>query len=286
MWNLPSATGATAGPDRLTPSDAVAWRDLAVTVATAGAARVRARAGAADLRVDTKSSATDPVTEVDREVEAMVVDALLRARPDDGLLGEEGASRPGTSGVRWLIDPIDGTVNFLYGIPGCNVSVAAEHDGRIVAAAVVDPLHDDVFAAARGHGATRNGAPITASAATDPAHSLVGTGFGYDPDRRRRQAEVLTRVITQVRDVRRVGAAAVDLCWVGCGRLDGYWEKGLQAWDWAAGSLVAEEAGATVGTSGDTPLPDGLPDACIVAAAPGLYEPLRRIVTAAGAADA
>lgn len=262
------------------------WRDLAVSVATAGAEMVRERAGAPDLRVDTKSSATDPVTEVDRQVEAMIVDRLLHARPDDGVVGEEGASRPGTTGVRWIIDPIDGTVNFLYGIPGCNVSVAVEEDGVVVAGAVVDPLHGDTFAAARGHGATRNGAAIRASRATDPARSLVATGFGYDPDRRRRQAEVLVRVLPQVRDVRRLGAAAIDLCWVACGRLDGYWEKGLHPWDWAAGGLVAEEAGAVVGTVGDVALPGGLPDACIVAAGPDLFAPLRGIVTAAGAADA
>lgn len=267
----------------MAPADVLGWRDLAVTVATAAAERVRDRAGAADLRVESKSSATDPVTEVDREVESMVVEALLEARPDDGVRGEEGASRPGTSGVRWLIDPIDGTVNFLYGIPGCNVSVAAEHEGRIVAAAVVDPLHGDVFAAGRGHGATRNGRAIAASPAQDPAHSLVATGFGYDSERRGRQAEVLTRVLPQIRDIRRVGAAAVDLCWVACGRLDGYWETGLQAWDWAAGSLVATEAGAVVGTVGDAPLPESLPGACIVAAAPGLYEPLRALVADAGA---
>ncbi len=264
------------------PTDHLAWRDLAVAVATAGAERVAARAGAADLRVDTKSSDTDPVTEVDREVETMVVEALLRARPDDGVVGEEGASRPGTTGVRWLIDPIDGTVNFLYGIPGCNVSVAAELDGRIVAGAVVDPLHGDVFAAARGHGATRNGVALTAAAPPDPARSLVGTGFGYDPERRRRQAEVLARVLPRVRDIRRVGAAAVDLCWVACGRLDGYWEMGLQSWDWAAGGLVAEEAGVVVGTVDDRPLPGALPDACIVAAAPGLFGPLRDLVAEAG----
>ena len=263
----------------------LAWRDLAVAVARAGAERIRARAGAADLRVDTKSTETDPVTEVDREVEAMVVASLLAARPDDGVVGEEGADRAGTSGVRWLVDPIDGTVNFLYGIPGCNVSVAAEVGGQVVAAAVVDPLHGDVFAAARGHGATRNGQVLRATAASDPARSLVGTGFGYDPERRRRQAEVLVRVLPQVRDVRRLGAAAVDLCWVACGRLDGYYETGLQAWDWAAGGLVAEEAGARVGTVGDVPLPDGLPGACIVAAAPDLFDPLRALVAAAGAAE-
>lgn len=266
--------------------DPAALRDLAVAVATGAAERIRARAGSADLRVSTKSSATDPVTEVDREVEALLVAALLAARPDDGVVGEEGADRTGSSGVRWLVDPIDGTVNFLYGIPGCNVSVAAEHGGRIVAGAVVDPLHDDVFAAARGHGATRNGTPIACTTVAEPALALVGTGFGYDPERRRRQAEVLARVLPAVRDIRRVGAAAVDLCWVACGRLDGYYERGLQAWDWAAGGLVATEAGAVVTDLDGGPLDGRLPGPCVVAAGPRLAGPLRALVAAAGAADA
>jgi myo-inositol-1(or 4)-monophosphatase len=251
-------------------------------VATEAAARIAARAGARDLRIETKSSLTDPVTEVDREVEALIVATLLADRPDDGVLGEEGADRPGTSGVRWIIDPIDGTVDFMYGIPGCNVSIAAEVDGRVVAAAVVDPLHGDAFAAARGAGATRNGHPIAVTTVADPALALIGTGFGYDPAERARQATVLAHVLPRVRDIRRVGAAAVDLCWVACGRLDGYYERNLKAWDWAAAALIAEEAGATVGTIGDRPLPAALPQATIVASGPALYEPLRHLLGEAG----
>lgn len=262
--------------------ESTALRGLAVAVATEAANRIRARAGAPDLRITTKSTATDPVTEVDREVEALVVGSLLAARPGDGVVGEEGAAVTGTSGVRWLVDPIDGTVNFVYGIPGCNVSIAAEVDGEVVAAAVVDPLHGDTFAAARGHGATRNGGAISCTAVADPAVALVGTGFGYDPVERTRQAAVLAGVLPRVRDIRRLGAAAVDLCWVACGRLDGYYERNLQAWDWAAGGLIASEAGARVGTVGDLPLPGALPDACIVAAGPALFEPLRALVAAAG----
>lgn len=264
------------------PPSASELRDLAVAVASRGAERVRARAGAADLRVDTKSTATDPVTEVDREVEALVVGALLAVRPDDGVVGEEGADRAGTSGVGWIIDPIDGTVDFVYGIPGCNVSVAATVDGEVVAGAVVDPLHGDVFAAARGRGATRNGTPISCTTVADPALALVGTGFGYDPAERARQAAVLAHVLPRVRDIRRIGAAAIDLCWVACGRLDGYYERGLKAWDWAAGALVAEEAGARVGTVGDQALPASLPDACLVAAGPALYPGLRDLLRAGG----
>ncbi len=261
---------------------AEALRDRALAVATEAAARIAARAGARDLRIETKSSLTDPVTEVDREVEALIVATLLADRPDDGVLGEEGSDRPGTSGVRWIIDPIDGTVDFMYGIPGCNVSIAAEVDGQVVAAAVVDPLHGDAFAAARGAGATRNGHPIAVTAVADPALALIGTGFGYDPAERARQATVLAHVLPRIRDIRRVGAAAVDLCWVACGRLDGYYERNLKAWDWAAAALIAEEAGATVGTIGDRPLPSALPQATIVAAGPALYEPLRHLLGEAG----
>jgi myo-inositol-1(or 4)-monophosphatase len=198
-------------------------------------------------------------------------------------VGEEGAERAGTSGVRWIIDPIDGTVDFVYGIPGCNVSVAAEVDGVVVAGVVVDPLHRDVFAAARGAGATRNGVAIRCTTVAVPAHALVGTGFGYDPAERARQAEALTVVLPRVRDIRRVGAAAVDLCWVACGRLDGYYERNLKVWDWAAGALVAAEAGAIVGTVDGSPLPDGLPEACIVAAGPALFDGLRDLVATATA---
>jgi len=266
----------------VSPLPATDLRDLAVELATAGGERVRARAGAPDLRISAKSTATDPVTEVDRQVEAEIVARLAEVRPDDGVVGEEGASRASRSGVEWVIDPIDGTVDFLYGIPGCNVSVAAAVDGRVVAGAVVDPLHGDTFAAARGHGATRNGRPIRGTEVTDPAHALIGTGFAYDPVERARQAEVLAGVLPRIRDIRRIGAAAIDLCWVACGRLDGYYERNLHAWDWAAGGLIAEEAGAVVAPLGGGALPDLLPDACVVAAGPGLHPSLITLIAEAG----
>ncbi|HEX7135169.1 MAG TPA: inositol monophosphatase family protein [Iamia sp.] len=260
----------------------IALRDLAVAVGTEAAVRIGARAGARDLRFSTKTTVTDPVTEVDQEVEALVVELLLRARPDDGVVGEEGADRAGTSGVRWIIDPIDGTVNFMYGIPGCNVSIAAEVDGVVVAGAVVDPLHGDTFAAARGAGATRNGHPIRCTEVADPALALVATGFGYDPVERIRQSAVLAQLLPRIRDIRRIGAAAIDLCWVGCGRVDAFYERNLNPWDWAAGALVATEAGAAVGTVGDHELPLDLPAATIVACGPALFEPLRTLLTEAG----
>ena len=232
--------------------------------------------------VDTKSSLTDMVTEIDRASEQLIVDGILRVRPDDGILGEEGTNRTGTSGVRWVIDPIDGTTNYLYGHPGFAVSIAVVIDGRTVAGVVHDPLHGDVFTAILGGGSFRNGSPIGASTEVDLGNALVATGFSYEPDRRERQAAVLGKVIPRIRDIRRMGAASVDLCSVACGRVDAYWERGLQPWDHAAGALVATEAGALVGN-----LDGGNPefDFCL-AAPPALFAPLRDLLASSGAADA
>ena len=232
--------------------------------------------------VDTKTSPTDVVTEMDRASEALLVEGLLRARPDDGVLGEEGTTRPGTSGVQWVVDPLDGTTNYLYGLPAWAVSVAAEVDGRVVAAVVADPSHGEVFAATRGGGATCNGRPLAVGDGPGLATALVGTGFSYDAERRARQAAVLREVLPRVRDVRRAGAAALDLCWVAAGRLDAFYERGLQPWDLAAGALVAAEAGARTGDL------DGGPasTAFALAAAPGLFTPLRDLLEMAGAAGA
>ncbi|CAN5275133.1 inositol monophosphatase family protein [soil metagenome] len=235
-------------------------------------------------RVDvaTKTSGTDMVTEMDHASEALILEGVRSVRPDDGFLGEEGSTVAGTSGVRWVIDPIDGTTNYLYSHPGFSVSIAVEVEGVAVVGVVVDPLHDDVFTAVRGGGARCNGEPIRASAKADLPTALVGTGFAYEGDRRRRQAEVLGRIIGDIRDVRRMGAASVDLCSVACGRLDAYYERGLAPWDLAAGVLVAVEAGARVGA-----LDGGPPsDAFVLAAAPAIFDPLRRLLSAAGAGEA
>jgi myo-inositol-1(or 4)-monophosphatase len=234
------------------------------------------------LEVGTKSTGTDMVTEMDRAAEAHIVTGLLGARPDDGLLGEEGTDRSGTSGVRWIVDPLDGTTNYLYALPGYAVSIAAEVDGQVVAGVVLDVERDELFSATLGAGATRNGTPIHASPITALPLALVATGFSYDAERRRRQARVLVEVLPRIRDVRRFGAAAVDLCSVACGRVDGYWEKGLQPWDLAAGALIAAEAGAVVtDLDGGRPVTDS-----VVAAAPGIAGELRALVSGAGAADA
>ena len=194
----------------------------------------------------TKSTPTDVVTVMDTKAERLLLDRIAASRPDDGFLGEEGAARAGTSGVRWVLDPIDGTVNYLYALPGWSVSVAAEVDGHVTVGVVVVPTYGEVFAAVRGGGATRNQVPIVASSPVSLAQSLVGTGFGYDARRRRRQGQIVAQLLPVVRDVRRVGAASVDLCSVACGRLDGYFERGLAPWDLAAGGLIATEAGARV----------------------------------------
>ncbi|MGK2949426.1 MAG: inositol monophosphatase family protein, partial [Acidimicrobiales bacterium] len=192
-----------------------------------GVARAAGRllaAGAATQRAEvaTKSSPTDMVTEMDRASEALILEELLGVRPADGLLGEEGTDVAGTSGVRWVVDPLDGTTNYLYGFPGFNVSIAAEVDGEPAVGVVYDVVRNELFSATRGGGATRDGEPIRASDTVVLAEALVGTGFSYDPERRRRQAQVLVEVLPRVRDIRRQGAAAVDLCSVACGRLDGY----------------------------------------------------------------
>jgi myo-inositol-1(or 4)-monophosphatase len=196
--------------------------------------------------VERKSSRTDLVSDADRDAEAALERMLLSERPEDGLLGEEGSGRASTSGRRWVVDPLDGTTNFLYGLPAWCVSVAVEDEEGALAGAVLDPVAGELFSAARGGGATLGGRPIEASAADALDTALVATGFGYDAERRRAQARVLTRVLPRVRDIRRAGAAALDLCWVACGRVDAYYERGLQPWDWAAGALIAREAGAGV----------------------------------------
>ena len=240
-------------------------------------------AGAGDLRLDvtTKTSGTDMVSEMDRASEALIVKGILAARPDDAILGEETGSRDGTSGVRWVIDPLDGTTNYLYRHPIWAVSVGVEVDGRVDAGVVVAPGLGEVFTAERGGGAWLNGSPITVSGGTDLASALVGTGFGYDASRRGRQAAVLPHLLPAVRDIRRNGVASLDLCWVACARLDGYFEAGGQPWDVAAGLLIAAEAGAVAaGLDGGPVSPES-----VMVAAPGVASALFDLLIGAGAAE-
>ena len=194
----------------------------------------------------TKSTATDMVTEMDLWAERVITDALIAERPHDAIVGEEGTQREGSTGVHWYIDPIDGTTNFLYGHPGYSVSIGARVDGEPAVGVVGDPTLGELFRARRGGGAYRNDQSISATACASVAEALVGTGFGYRADRRRAQADVLQRVLPEVRDIRRMGGAAIDLCSVACGRLDAYYEYGIAAWDVAAGSVIALESGALV----------------------------------------
>ena len=210
----------------------------------AGALALAMRVGVEELAP--KSSPTDVVTAADRAVERLLVSALARARPADGILGEEGGATEGTSGVRWVLDPIDGTVNYLYDIPQWAVSIGVETADGAQVGVVYDPSKDELWQAVRGGGAVRNGAPLRCSAVTSLAQALVGTGFGYDARRREAQALPLPDLLPKVRDIRRLGAGSLDLCAVAAGRLDGYYEQGLSPWDLSAGGLIATEAGARV----------------------------------------
>jgi len=250
--------------------DPAALRDLALEVARAAAALVRERRTGGVTVADTKSSSVDVVTEADRASEELIRRLLLEARPDDSVRGEEGDDHVGPSGVRWVVDPIDGTVNYLYGLPEYAVSVAAEVAGEVVAGAVVNVSTRVEYAAARGLGSTRDGTPLRVRPSPPVAQRLVLTGFGYRADVRAGQAERVARLLPRVRDIRRMGLCALDLCHVAEGTADGYVEEGPNAWDWSAGSLVATEAGARFGL-----LPGSL--------AAELGEPGRTVVTAAPA---
>lgn len=202
--------------------------------------------------VESKSSLTDQVSEIDRAAESYIAQALADQRPDDGLLGEEGSHRAGRSGVQWVVDPLDGTTNYLFGIPAFAVSVGAEVAGRRAVGVVVDPARSETWRAAVGRGATCNGEALSvATGRSQLATALVATGFGYRAERRRAQAAVVARLLPRIRDIRRIGSAALDLCWVGGGRFDAFYELGLHPWDVSAGLLVAEEAGARVRTLDD-----------------------------------
>ena len=196
--------------------------------------------------MERKSSRTDMVSDADRDAEAAITDLSRAERPDDGLLAEEGSESEGSSGRRWVIDPLDGTTNFLYGLPAWAVSIALEDGDDAVVGVVLDPVRDELFSAVRGEGAWLGGERLAPSGCESLDRALVATGFSYDPGRRAAQAEVLVRALPRLRDIRRPGAAALDLCAVAAGRVDGYFERGLKPWDWAAGSLVAAEAGAVV----------------------------------------
>jgi myo-inositol-1(or 4)-monophosphatase len=229
--------------------------------------------------VGTKSTATDLVTAADRAVERLIVSLLHSRRPDDRVLGEEygggsGSADQGATGVRWVVDPIDGTVNYVYGLPHYAVSIAAELDGAPVAGVVRNAVTGEEWTAVRGGGAWRGGHRLSCSTVTELGQALIATGFGYDAARRAYQAGVLATVLPQVRDVRRFGAASLDLCFAAEGRVDAYFEKGLGAWDHAAGGLIAAESGLLVtGLRGAEPGPT-----MVVAAPPALHPALHALL--------
>jgi myo-inositol-1(or 4)-monophosphatase len=234
----------------------------------------------ADLGVAaTKSSPVDVVTEMDLASEKLITELITARRPGDGLLGEEGASTEGSSGVRWIIDPLDGTVNYLYGRPDWSVSIAAEYRGETLVGVVEAPARGETAHAVRGGGAFLNGRSVSCRPSPPLAQALIGTGFGYLRERRQRQAEVVRALIPRLRDIRRAGSAAIDLTDVACGRLDGFYERGLNPWDYAAGALIAREGGAKTGGRPGEPLCTDL----AVAASPGIFTELQTALNGLGA---
>lgn len=259
--------------------------DLATRIAvTAGELAVRRRAEGVSVAAS-KSSLEDVVTDADRETEALIRSLLSEQRPDDGFLGEESGAEAGRSGLTWVVDPIDGTVNYLYGIRHYAVSIAlveGEPDPatwRALAGVVVNPASGEVFAASAGGGATLDGAPIRVAAPVELSQALLGTGLSYLAERRVQQAKAIVGLVAGVRDIRRQGAASLDLCDVAAGRLNAYFERGLNPWDFAAGALIAREAGARVGGFGGSP-----PGAdAVLAAEPRVAAALEVLLVEAGA---
>ena len=272
-------TGAGAARRTLARVSAIHPDDRRLLALAEEAARTAGRLlldrfGLPPTGIDRKSSATDMVSDADRESEGLIRDLLSRERPGDAVLGEERGASRGEGGLLWVVDPLDGTTNYLYRQPTWSVSIACEDDDGARVAVVHQPVADETFTAVRGAGARLDGAAISASDATELARSLIGTGFGYRAEVRAQQARALVEILPAVRDVRRAGSAAIDLCWVACGRLDGYYELGVQRWDTAAGVLIAREAGAVV-----TPLqPVGVAEAGVLAAAPGVHDALTSLV--------
>ncbi len=235
--------------------------------------------GSTDLGAGTKSSSVDLVTDADKAAEALIRQRLLAVRPQDGIIGEEDDDHPSESGVWWVIDPIDGTTNYVYGLPTYTVSIGAEFEGEMMAGAVYHPGQDDMYWAWTGGGAWRNDDPISVNTKTDLATSLVATGFGYTPQRRTLQGQVVAQLLPHVRDIRRSGSAALDLCLVASGAVDVYYERGLNPWDRAAGQIIAAEAGAKVGD-----LRGGAPsERFTLAANPALFRIVSELLASYGA---
>ncbi|HEU0130492.1 MAG TPA: inositol monophosphatase family protein [Mycobacteriales bacterium] len=258
--------------------ETAALLDLAVRLAREAGALLLDRLPDARTGVTSKSSPTDVATDADRAAEALITETLRRERPGDAILAEEGTADTGTTGLRWVVDPLDGTVNYVYRAPAFCVSVAVEDADGWLAGAVYDPQRDELFTGARGEGSACDGAPLRCTGVTDLSRALVATGFSYVAADRAAQAGVLTRVLPAVRDIRRGGSAALEICGVAAGRVDAYYELGPAPWDRGAGSVIATEAGAVVRV---LRTPDGRD--LTVAAAPGVFDALVGLLREAGA---
>jgi myo-inositol-1(or 4)-monophosphatase len=224
------------------------------------------------VAVGSKLSPTDVVTETDLHAEELIRRLLGEATPEAGALGEEGGETAPGARLQWVIDPLDGTVNFLHGVPLFSVSIAAAVDGELVAGAVIDVLRDEVFSAHLGGGARLDGEPIAVSDCASLSRALVTTGFSHRAGHRIRQAEVAHRLLSRAGDLRCFGSAALELCWVACGRVDAYYQRDTELWDRAAGALIAAEAGADV----ELPCPEN--DDLAIVAGPGIFDELRAVV--------
>jgi len=272
---------AASGSPNQQQTDIDSLLELAVRAATAAGAELLRRYGHVE-GLDTKSSATDPVSDADRAAERMLVELITAERPDDAMIGEEGTDRTGSSGYTWVVDPLDGTVNYLYQLDHFAVSVAIEdtaiEDTAIPATAtglvgvVFEPVAGRLFTAARGRGAFLNGRRLRVNEPVALPQAMFATGFGYQPQRRAAQGAFLAHLLPRVRDIRRFGSAALDLCAVAAGTVDGYFEEGIQHWDRAAGALIATEAGAVVAPFTPTGQPTGW-----LAAGPSLYAALTEL---------
>ena len=244
---------------------------VAVEVAELAAAFVRSNHGAA-IEAGTKSTPTDVVTQTDLASESLIRSELTARCPGSSIIGEEYDDQVGGNQISWVVDPIDGTVNFLYGLPVVSISIAAQSDGVTIAGAVTDMMSGTTYSARAGGGARYQGEPLHVSQPADLSTALIGTGFAYEAEIRAEQAQILGRLLPSCRDIRCMGSAALNLCWVGAGRLDGYFERNIKLYDYAAGELIAREAGAVV------ELPKVSGDGLAFAATPAIAEELKALL--------
>ncbi len=254
--------------------DAGSLLEIAVEAAEAAGDHLLKRFREPARGVERKSSTTDMVSDADRDAEGLIREMLAKARPDDAILGEEAGEQVGHSGLRWVIDPLDGTTNFLFGLPQWCVSVACEDSAGGLVGVVHDPCQSETFVASRGNGAFLGAERLRVSDKVDLSDALIATGYSYLPEERAVEALQLARVLPRVRDIRRLGSAALDLAWTAAGRFDGYYETPTHHWDWAAGVVLAREAGAQIGElAAIGPSGPGL-----IVAGVGLYDALRSLV--------